>query len=66
MDTNYLELLIELIIGNASLNYSKDELRINNDETIMQILKVIAKDKYENKLEDLQAKENNREAVQCP
>jgi hypothetical protein len=33
MDTEYLDLLIELIIGNASLNYSKDDLRINNDDT---------------------------------
>lgn len=53
MDTEYLDLLIELIIGNASLNYSKDDLRINNDDTIMQVLKVIAKEKYENRLEDL-------------
>lgn len=53
MDTEYLDLLIELIIGNASLNYSKDDLRINNDDTIMQVLKIIAKEKYENRLEDL-------------
>ena len=50
----YLDLLIDLIINNARLGYNeKDKLRIENDEAIMQVLKVIAKDKYENKLEDL-------------
>lgn len=61
MDINYLDLLINLIIDNADLSYSNDKLRIDNDETIMQVIKVIAKDKYENRLEDLKNKRDNKE-----
>lgn len=53
MENNYLDLLIDLIIDNAELSYHKDSLRIDNDDTIMQVLKIIAKQKYENRLEDL-------------
>lgn len=61
MENNYLDLLIDLIIDNAELSYHKDSLRIDNDDTIMQVLKIIAKQKYENKLEDLQNKETSKE-----
>lgn len=58
MDTSYLDLIIDLILNNAQLSYSdKNKLRLDNDDTIMQVLKVIAKDKYENRLEDLKNKE---------
>lgn len=61
MENNYLDLLINLIIDNAELSYHKDSLRIDNDDTIMQVLKIIAKDKYENRLEDLKNQEINKE-----
>ena len=59
MDTNYLDLLINIIIDNASLSYTDDKLRTDNDDTIMQVIRVIAKDKYENRLEDLKNKKIN-------
>lgn len=59
MDTNYLDLLINIIIDNASLSYTDDKLRIDNDDTIMQVIRVIAKDKYGNRLEDLKNKKIN-------
>lgn len=59
MDTNYLDLLINIIIDNANLSYTDDKLRIDNDDTIMQVIRVIAKDKYENRLEDLKNKKIN-------
>ena len=54
-----LELLIDLIINNAELSYN-GELRVGNDDTIMQVLKILAKDKYENRLEDLKNKEDKK------
>lgn len=60
-ENNYLDLLIDLIINNSKLNYDKNDLRIYNEETIMQIIKIIAKDKYENRLEDLKNKETKKD-----
>lgn len=62
MENNYLDLLIDLIINNSRLNYDKNDLRIDNDDTIMQVLKIIAKNKYENRLEDLKNQKINKEA----
>lgn len=62
MDINYMDLLIDLIIDNSCLSYSdKDKLRIDNDDTIMQVIRIIAKDKYENRVEDLKNKNKKDE-----
>lgn len=53
IDKNNLETLIHLIIDNAELNYTKDDLRIANESTILQFIKYLYPDTYKNKLEEL-------------
>lgn len=59
-DMDAMEFLIELILNNTRLNYDKDELRIENDNIVLEVLKVLAKAKYENRLQELQEKENSK------
>lgn len=65
-ENSYLDLLIDLIINNAELSYTKDSLRVGNDDTIMQVLKIIAEQKYENKLEDLINKDIEKNTLSVP
>ena len=53
IDKNNLDILIHLIIDNAELSYSGDNLRITNDDTIIQFIKYLYPDTYKNKLEEL-------------
>ena len=55
--------LIELILNNTQLNYDKDKLRINDDSVVLEVIKVLAKAKYENRLQELQEKENNKKEI---
>lgn len=59
-DKEAMEFLIELILNNTRLNYDKDELRIEGDNVVLEVIKVLAKAKYENRLQELQEKENNK------
>ncbi|MBQ3298604.1 MAG: hypothetical protein IJA94_06670 [Bacilli bacterium] len=48
-----LDALIHLIIDNADLSYSKNDLRISNETTIVQFIKYVNPKLYNEKLEEL-------------
>lgn len=53
IDKNNLEALVHLIIDNAELNYSGEDLRIANPETVLQFIKYLYPNTYKDKLEEL-------------
>ena len=53
VDKNNLDALVHLIIDNADLNYSGEDLRIANVETVLQFIKYIYPKTYKEKLEEL-------------
>ena len=53
VDKNNLDALVHLIIDNADLNYSGEDLRIANTETVLQFIKYIYPKTYKEKLEKL-------------
>lgn len=53
MDRNNLEALVHLIIDNADLNYSGEDLRIANTETVLQFIKYLYPKTYKDRLEQL-------------
>lgn len=53
IEKNNLDTLAHLIIDNAGLNYREDDLRISNDETILQFIKYLYPNIYYKKLEEL-------------
>lgn len=53
MDRNSLEALVHLIIDNADLNYSGEDLRIANTETVLQFIKYLYPKTYKDRLEQL-------------
>ena len=57
IDKNNLDAIIHLIIDNAELSYSGDDLRISNMETVLQFIKYLYPKTYNEKLENLK-KEN--------
>lgn len=53
IDKNNLEALVHLIIDNSELNYSGEDLRISNPETVLQFIKYLYPNTYKDKLEEL-------------
>ena len=53
IDKNNLDALVHLIIDNAELNYSGEDLRITNTETVLQFIKYLYPNTYKDKLEEL-------------
>lgn len=53
IEKNNLDTLAHLIIDNAGLNYREDDLKISNEETILQFIKYLYPDIYYKKLEEL-------------
>lgn len=53
IDKNNLDILANLIIDNATLNYKGNDLRISNEETVLQFIKYLYPTIYKNKLEEL-------------
>lgn len=53
MDRNNLEALVHLIIDNADLNYSGEDLKIANTETVLQFIKYLYPKTYKDRLEQL-------------
>lgn len=49
-----LTTLIDLIFNNTGLAYTKNELRIKDDTAILQYIKVICPDRYDEELFELQ------------
>lgn len=61
MDNNYLDLLIDLIINNSRLDYNGENLRIYEEKPVIEVIKIIAKEKYENKVKELKEEKSNKE-----
>lgn len=59
-DKDAMEFLIELILNNTQLNYDKDKLTIRDDTAVLEVLRVIAKSLYENRLKELQEKSKEK------
>lgn len=53
VDKGNLDALVHLIIDNAELNYSGEDLRITNTETVLQFIKYLYPKTYKEKLEEL-------------
>lgn len=53
IDKSNLDALVHLIIDNAELNYSGEDLRIANAETVLQFIKYLYPNTYKDKLEEL-------------
>ena len=49
-----LTILLDLIFNNTGLSYTKNELRIKDDTAILQFIKAIYPDRYEEELYELQ------------
>lgn len=48
-----LDALANIIIENATLNYKGNDLRISNEEIVLQFIKYLYPTIYKNKLEEL-------------
>lgn len=58
IDKSNLDILVHLIIDNADLNYSGEDLRIANTETVLQFVKYLYPNTYKDKLEQLKKEDN--------
>ena len=65
IDKSNLEALVHLIIDNAELNYKAEDLRIENEITVLQFIKYLYPNEYKNKLEELKNKKltNKKEDI---
>lgn len=61
IDKNYLDALVHLIIDNAEINYKGDDLRITNEESILQLVKYLYPNLYKAKLTELNIKKGVEE-----
>ena len=62
MDTNYLDLIIDIIINNTKLSYcDKNKLTIDNESPVLEVIKVIAHERYELRVNELNQKEEVKE-----
>lgn len=52
-----LDAIVHLILDNAEINDISKELRITNQPTIMQFIKYLYPEEYNNKLRELKTKE---------
>ena len=60
IDKSNLDALVHLIIDNAELNYKGDDLRISNEEVVLQFIKYLYPNTYLTKLKELQ-----KEDIKC-
>lgn len=54
IDKSNLDALVHLIIDNSDLNYSGEDLRITNQETVLHFIKYLYPNAYLTKLSELQ------------
>lgn len=52
-DSLSLDVIIHLIMDNATLNYNGESLRITNEETVFQYIKYLYPNGYKAKLQEL-------------
>lgn len=55
-----LDALANIIIENATLNYKGNDLRISNEEIVLQFIKYLYPTIYKNKLEELSKQKGNK------
>ena len=55
-----LDTLANIIIENATLNYKGNDLRISNEEIVLQFIKYLYPTIYKNKLEELSKQKGNK------
>lgn len=48
-----LELLIDIILDNTRLTYDKEKLTIDDDNAVIQVIRVLQKERYNKRLEEL-------------
>lgn len=53
MEVNF-EFLIKLILNNTRLSYDKNNLSIDEDKVILEVIKVLSPQAYEERFEKLQ------------
>lgn len=57
METNFLDLIIELILNNTKLSYCDTEkLRIDDDNPVLEVIKVMTPERYEKRINELNGK----------
>lgn len=52
-----LDAIAHLIIDNAELSYNGEDLRITNENTILQFIKYLYPNNYQDKIKELKTKE---------
>ena len=55
LESKIMTALIDTILDNSSLAYSKDELRLESDSEMFAIIKAFFSDEYDNRLTQLEA-----------
>ena len=60
MEGNF-EFLVKLILNNTRLNYDKNDLRIDNDTVLLEVIKVLNKQLYDERFQELIEKENKED-----
>ena len=55
LESKIMTALIDTILDNSSLAYSKDELRLESDSEMFAIIKAFFSDEYDNRLTQLKA-----------
>lgn len=65
----YEDFLVDIILNNARLSYTdENKLMIDEDKAIMEVVKVISRKKYENRLNELKELKGlmkNEETKEC-
>lgn len=63
MEKNVIDMdfLITLLLNNARLDYDGKDLRLDGDEIVLAVIKVLAEEKYEKRLKELQEKESEED-----
>ena len=56
-DSLGLDAVVHLIMDNAELNYNGKELKISNENTVLQFIKYLYPKLYDDKLNELKTKE---------
>lgn len=65
MENNYLDLLIDIILDNTKIDYLDKDLMIDDDKAVIGVIKVIAKGRYNQRLEELKGLKKNEEGNKC-
>lgn len=62
---NYLDLLIDIILENTRLSYDGKKLIIDDDNAVIQVIRILAKEKYNQRFKELKGNEDNEKRNEC-